>query len=132
MALFDSLAALFDQAAATRSTADSSPVYLAFRTAVERDVTSDRTVAHYAQLIGYSERTVTRACLKTTGQTAKQVLINRLVLEIQRRLTQTTDAIAEISMQLGFSEPTNFTKFFVRHAGVTPRAFRQKQRVPAR
>ena len=126
VSLFDSLAALFDQSAASRNSGSASPIYLAFRTAVERDVTSSRSVAHYARSIGYSERTVTRACLRATGLTAKQVVTNRLVLEVQRRLTRSDDSLADISQQVGFSEPTNFSKFFVRHTGVTPSAFRQE------
>lgn len=34
-------------------------------------------------------------------------------------------AVAEIAHQLGFSESTNFVKFFRRQLGVTPTAFRQ-------
>jgi AraC-like DNA-binding protein len=33
--------------------------------------------------------------------------------------------IAEIGFRLTFQDPTNFTKFFKRFAGVTPRAFRK-------
>ncbi len=122
--LYDSLAALFDRSAQRATPTEASPTYVAFRTAIERDVSRRRDVAHYAKLIGYSERTVTRACLRATGQTAKQVLIGRLVLEAKRLLNRTDSPIATISEQLGFSEPTNFTKFFVRHAGSTPSEFR--------
>ncbi len=120
IALFDALAALFDHSAESGQPAGASPIYVAFRAAVESDVSRRRDVAHYAQLISYSERTITRACLRATGQTAKQVLISRLVLEAKRLLTQTDDSIAAISQSVGFTEPTNFTKFFVRHAGTTP------------
>ncbi len=129
VALFESLAALFDQSAGTSGPEGRSSVYLAFRSAIEADLAdpgalSDRSVAHYAQLIGYSERTLTRACQAATGQTAKQVLTGRLVLEAKRLLSQTEDSVTEIAVHLGFSEPTNFTKFFVRQAGATPRQFR--------
>jgi AraC-like DNA-binding protein len=123
VSLFESLAALFDQAA-TETATDTTPVYLAFRAAMEQDLARHHDVAHYARLLGYCERTLTRACLQSTGQTAKQVLINRLVLEAKRLLSQTDHSVADVSDLVGFTEPTNFTKFFARHTGTTPSRFR--------
>lgn len=124
VSLYDALVALFERSARDRLPTETSELYVAFRAAVERDVTRHRDVAHYASQIGYSERTVTRACVRATGRTAKQVLIDRVVLEAKRLLARTDEPIGAIAEQIGFSEATNFTKFFARHAGVTPVAFR--------
>ena len=125
IALFDALMAIFDQAAHVgRLDARLSEVYMAFRGAVEADLTTSHDVTDYARRLGYSARTITRACQQATGQTAKGVLNDRLVLEAKRLLIHTDTPAATISAQLGFSEPTNFTKFFIRNAGQTPSAFR--------
>lgn len=42
-----------------------------------------------------------------------------------RRLTNSTASLAEISDELGFSQPAHFTRFFAQHTGVTPSTFRQ-------
>jgi AraC-like DNA-binding protein len=122
--LFAVLLALNDQA---QTDTDNSPlpeVYVAFRNAIEADLTHRHSVIDYARQIGYSSRTITRACQQAAGQTAKRVLTDRLVLEAKRLLVHTDAPAATISAQLGFSEPTNFTKFFTHNTAQTPSAFR--------
>ncbi|MEK6803620.1 MAG: helix-turn-helix transcriptional regulator [Nitrospirota bacterium] len=81
-------------------------------------------VQHYARRLGYSESTLSRACVACEGRTAKVVIDRRVALEAQRLLAYSRATVAQISYQLGFSEPTNFVKFFVRMTGGTPTAFR--------
>jgi AraC-like DNA-binding protein len=83
-----------------------------------------RSIGSYATDLGYSPRTLTRACLRATGRTAKQVLDEQLLLEAGRRLAHTDRAVSEIASELGFTEATNFTKFFIRLSGKPPRAWR--------
>lgn len=128
IALFDALVALFDQAHAETKDTHLPEVYVAFRNAIETDLTHRHDVVGYARHLGYSARTITRACQQATGQTAKRILTDRLVLEAKRLLVHTDTPAAAISAQLGFSEPTNFTKFFTRNTAQTPSAFRQFQR----
>ena len=129
VALFDGLLALFDQAHAASNDNSLPDVYVSFRNAIEADLTHQRNVIDYARDIGYSARTITRACQLATGQTAKQVLTDRLVLEAKRLLVHTEATAASISAELGFSEPTNFTKFFTRNTEQTPSAFRVAHRI---
>jgi AraC-like DNA-binding protein len=49
-----------------------------------------------------------------------------VLLEAKRLLAHSTASVAAVAHQLGFSEATNFVKFFRRNAGVTPKAFRQR------
>jgi AraC-like DNA-binding protein len=42
-----------------------------------------------------------------------------------QRLLHSTASVAEIAHQIGFSESTNFVRFFRRGLSVTPPAFRQ-------
>lgn len=126
--LFAVLLALFDQADTDTNATPLPEVYIAFRHAIETDLTHRHSVADYARRIGYSARTVTRACQRATGQTAKRVLTDRLVLEAKRLLVHTDTPAAGIAAELGFSEPTNFTKFFTRNTTQTPSAFRSLHR----
>ena len=126
VALFAALVALFDQSVTESGDDDLPAPYVAFRDAVEIDLTHRHSVGDYARAIGYSARTVSRACRRVTGQTAKRVLDDRLVLEAKRLLVHTDMTAATIGAHLGFSEPTNFTKFFTRYTTVTPGAFRQQ------
>ncbi len=58
------------------------------------------------------------------GQSPKEVIDERVAVEAKRLLTHTADPIATIGAGLGFSEATNFTKFFTRVVGVPPHDFR--------
>jgi AraC-like DNA-binding protein len=111
-----------------RGPAERNDAYVRFRIEVDKDFTQTRRVEEYAERMGYSVRTVTRACLAATGRSAKQVIDDRVTLEAMRLLAVTDDPIADIGRRLGFPEPTNFGRFFHREAGTSPGAFRTAQR----
>ena len=103
-------------------------VYTRFRSELERSYASTRRAEDYARRLGYSVKTLTRACLSATGQPVKQIIDSRVALEAQRLLAHTDQPVATIARRLGFSEPTNVGKFFTRHTGITPGEFRLAQR----
>ncbi len=128
VAMFAALVALFDQAHVSVDDDNLPEVYVAFRRAVEIELTAHHDVVDYAELLGYSARTISRACQQVTGQTAKGVLTDRLILEAKRLLVHSDSSAAAIAIELGFSEPTNFSKFFTRNTGLTPAAYRSQNR----
>ena len=103
-------------------------VYARFRTELERSYATVRRAEDYARRLGYSVKTLTRACTAATGQSVKHVIDGRVALEAQRLLAHTDDPVAAIARRLGFSEPTNFGKFFTRQTGTTPGGFRSAHR----
>ncbi|SPJ32174.1 helix-turn-helix domain-containing protein [Kushneria phyllosphaerae] len=84
------------------------------------------TVPQMAADVGISSAHLNELCRALAGRSALQLLHDRLLLEARRQLTYTRHSVAAISDQLGFSEPGYFTRFFKRHTGETPRAFRQR------
>jgi methylphosphotriester-DNA--protein-cysteine methyltransferase len=50
----------------------------------------------------------------------------RAMLEAQRSLLYGNLSIGEVGYALGFSDPAYFTRFFTRHAGRSPAAFRRQ------
>lgn len=79
----------------------------------------------YADQLGCSDSTLNRACLAMSGKTAKRLQDERTLLEAKRMLVHSPMPIADIGHLLGFSEATNFVKFFGRLARMTPLQFRQ-------
>ncbi|MET8370560.1 helix-turn-helix domain-containing protein [Micromonospora profundi] len=102
-----------------------------FSREVEHGYQGTRRVEDYAIALGCSVRTLTRACLAVTGRSAKQVIDERVALQAGRLLAATDEPIAQIGRQLGFSEPTNFGRFFTRETGTSPGAFRAAREQPA-
>lgn len=94
--------------------------YLHFRKGIEQRLHERPTVVDIARDLGYSSRTLDRACQQVSGQTAKQVLDQRLALEIRRLLTHTDRPIARIAADFGFHDPSNFSKFTRRSLGELP------------
>ncbi|MDY7090743.1 MAG: helix-turn-helix transcriptional regulator [Actinomycetota bacterium] len=101
-----------------------SRTYTRFRGLLEAGHPHSRRVEDYAEELGCSVRTLTRACLSVTGRTAKQVVDDRVALEARRLLACTPLSVAEVGRHLGFPEPTNFGRFFHREVGMSPGQFR--------
>ncbi len=104
---------------------EESSLYRLFRTELERTFSQTRKVRDYATRLGYSEKSLYRAAVCSTGVTPKQLIDHRVALEAQRLLVHTDRPLKSIAHDLGFSEPTNFTKFFKRMVGRSPEEFRR-------
>jgi AraC-like DNA-binding protein len=107
-----------------RPSVGTQQVYRLFEAEMEQHFRSHRSVAEYARRLGYSESTLNRACRAATGQSAKVLLDRRLAMEAARMLVHSSASVAEVGHALGFSEPTNFNRFFVRLVGATPLGFK--------
>ncbi|QFR01144.1 AraC family transcriptional regulator [Streptomyces phaeolivaceus] len=110
-----------------RPPAAAQEPYRLFQHELERSFTVLRQAHDYAARLGYSLKTLNRACQRATGHTAKHLIDARVTLEAKRLLAHTDLPVAAITHRLGFTEPTNFAKFFLRTTGRTPGAFRGAQ-----
>ena len=59
------------------------------------------------------------------GINAKAHIDRRVALEAKRLLVHTNHSVESIAARLGFSESTNFVKFFKRVESLTPSSFRR-------
>lgn len=108
--------------------ARDSAILARFRQEIDLRYAQTRQVEDYARLLGCSVRTLTRASLAATGRTAKQLVDERVALEAKRMLAESDLSVAEVGHRLGFSEPTNFGRFFTRIVGIPPGQFRTQAR----
>lgn len=106
--------------------AGASALVRSFEGLLERKHDTQRGVSWYAAKLGVSPRTLARACDAALGTGPKRHIDARLGLEAKRRLISTSTSVDDLSQSLGFSEPTNFVKFFRRMAGLTPQEFRRQ------
>ena len=98
-----------------------------FEAEVERHFRQTRTVSEYARRLGYAERTLARAAQAVAGSSPKSLIDGRVLLEAKRLLVHTGLGVGQIAAYLGFSEPTNFTKFFRRGTRLSPEGFRGQE-----
>jgi len=64
--------------------------------------------------------------LKYHSKSPLKVIGERICLEGQRLLRFSDQNMNEISDTLGFIEPSHFSKFFKKHTGLSPIAYRRK------
>ena len=98
--------------------------FKAYRRLVEENYSSVRSVENYAGMMNVSTKTVNQAVRRVAGMSAKQLIIDRIILEIKRYLSQGELLNYEIADTLGFDEAANMTSFFTRHVGLSPKEFR--------
>ena len=99
--------------------------YRLFIQLLEQTFATEHQLQYYAKRLGYSQSAISRACVSAEGRSAKSVISARILLEAKRLLAHSDASVASVAHQLGFSEPTNFVKFFRKGAGLTPARFRQ-------
>lgn len=105
-------------------TGQGTEIVRAFEEILERHYRSRLTAERAATLLGWSARTLSRACLDAFGHSPKELIDARVLLEARRLLAGTDDSVATIARHLGFTDPSAFGLFFRRLDGGTPRAFR--------
>lgn len=102
-----------------------------FRRELEFHYIDTRSVADYAAMVGCSAKTLTRATNRLLGQTPKQIIDARVTYAAIRLLSNTEISINWIATKLGFSQQSNFAKFFGRQVKMTPVAYREAFRAGA-
>lgn len=95
-----------------------------FKKLVDQHFTDWKTVTDYSSFLGISAKHLTEVIKIETGNTALQMIHERLLLESQYLLKHTTNSIKECAYQLGFESPSYFTRFFKNNTGINPNAYR--------
>ena len=96
----------------------------ALRKLVEEHFRRERLIAFYADALAMTPDRLNDHVKRVTGVTAGHLIRQRVLTEAKRQLVFTNQAIQEIAYDLAFSDPSHFTRFFRKHTGLTPQAFR--------
>lgn len=91
-----------------------------FRALVDRHFAEQLPISFYAARMGVTAKTLTRMCRTRFGCSPKQYLHRRLLLEAQRLLIYGSATVAHIANDLGFTDPSYFTRFYRRMTGRLP------------
>lgn len=97
-----------------------------FETMLEEHFLEHLSVAEYAQLLSITPTHLSRVLRASTGQPASAIIENRIVREARRNLAFSNLTITEISYQLGYEDPSYFSRVFKRVTGQSPRDYRRK------
>ena len=92
---------------------------------VEAHYREHLSIEAFAARLNVQSLQLNQLCRALSGQTALQVVHQRLLLEARRSLVYTRMSIGQLSDSLGFSDPTYFARWFKRLSGQTPNAYRR-------
>jgi AraC-like DNA-binding protein len=83
-----------------------------FRLLVEKNFNKWHKVSDYAEQLNITSDYLNNVIKSTIGKTAKDFIQERIILEAKRLGLHTQLATKEIAYQLGFDDPSHFSKFF--------------------
>ncbi|MBU2020080.1 MAG: helix-turn-helix domain-containing protein [Bacteroidetes bacterium] len=98
-----------------------------FKSLVEAKYTITRNVKDYAEMMLISTKLLNQVVKAFTLNTVKTFIDDYIILEAKRSISISGLSLKEIAFSLGFDEATNFTKFFKKKVGISPKEFRDQQ-----
>ena len=99
--------------------------YQRFLTLLEASFTTHHNVAHYAAELRMSPRQLSDLSSRVVGKTAKQSIVDRLVLEAKRHLQFTSWSVKQIAYALGYLSPYYFSQAFKKATNQSPSEYRK-------
>jgi len=97
-----------------------------FRQLVELRYREHWSIRRYADTLGVTEDRLHAVCIRNAGHPPRAIIFDRLVQDACLRLQQMDVPIEQIAFSLGFKDPGYFNRFFKRHMGVPPGAYRRQ------
>jgi len=91
-----------------------------FEALVETSYRAHRPLGFYATQLNCTVRTLARQVKEQRGLTPMQLINRRLMLEARRLLRFTNARCAEVAAELGFEDPSYFSRFYRRMTGQCP------------
>lgn len=102
-----------------------------FNVLVEEHFKSLKQVADYAALMNRSPKTLTNVFRQYKSKSPLQVIHDRIVLEARRMLIFTDKTAKEIAWDLGFEDPSQFSRFFKKNNLLSIQDFKEKHKIIA-
>jgi AraC family transcriptional regulator, transcriptional activator of pobA len=96
-----------------------------FKQLVNNFYLEKRTVEEFAEMLGVTPNYLSQVIKELTGKNALSFISDRIIQEAKSIIQFTGMGMADIAGQLNFTDPANFGKFFKKHTGLTPMAFRK-------
>ena len=99
-----------------------------FKEYVTKDIRKSRTVKYYADKLNITSRRLSKATQSVLGKTPKDVLTDFVIAQFKWQLLYTDVSIKEIGREYGFLDENNFSSFFAKEVGITPKEFRKARK----
>ncbi|MBS1541915.1 MAG: helix-turn-helix domain-containing protein [Bacteroidetes bacterium] len=92
---------------------------------VEKHFRSLHRVTDYADMLNKSPKTLSNVFKALGDRTPLQIIHERIILEAKKLLLYTDKSVKEISFELNFPDPVQFSRLFKNETGLTPGDFKK-------
>lgn len=96
-----------------------------FMELIETHIITHKHVSQYTELMLLSPYQLNQMTKTVVGKTASQLINEQIILEAKRFLIATPDQVKEVADHLGYEDVSYFIRFFKKHTGHSPDAFRR-------
>ncbi|PHN02363.1 helix-turn-helix domain-containing protein [Flavilitoribacter nigricans] len=95
-----------------------------FKQLLNKHAKDHKSVAFYAKTLGVSENYLNRCVKAHYRKSCKQIILETAVLQSQILMLETPKDISEIAFEMGFADPSYFSRVFKKVTGQTPSQFK--------
>ncbi|HPI08757.1 MAG TPA: helix-turn-helix transcriptional regulator [Saprospiraceae bacterium] len=92
---------------------------------LDKHITTHKQVSQYLDMMNLSAYQLNEITKASIGKTASDLITEHILLEAKRYLLATPNQVKDIADHLGYEDVSYFIRFFRKHAGYSPEAFRQ-------
>ncbi|GGE86598.1 transcriptional regulator, AraC family [Chishuiella changwenlii] len=97
--------------------------YIAFKIAVETQLNEHHDVQRIADQLSLTSNTLYAIVKEFGGLSPKEWITNRIMMEAQRKLQYSNLSVKELAYELGFSDPSYFSRLFKKNTGMSVRDY---------
>lgn len=91
---------------------------------LDKHMTTHKQVSQYTGLMNLSAYQLNEITKAAVGKTASEIINEQVILEAKRYLLATPNQVKDIADHLGYEDASYFIRFFKKHTGQSPEAFR--------
>ncbi len=95
-----------------------------FEKLLEQHFKKNKSPSFYADKLNITLKHLNRICNEILQKTATEVIMDRVILEIKRMLTDKQLAVNEVASAIGYDDYSYFSRVFKKQTGFSPTGFR--------
>lgn len=95
---------------------------------LEDKISQIKNASQYAELLHLSPYQLNAITKASVGKTVSDLIDEQVILESKRYLLATPNQVKDIAWDLGYEDVSYFIRFFKKHTGLSPDAFRKNFR----
>lgn len=92
---------------------------------IEANITRHKQVSDYAGMMSLSPYQLNAVTKQILGKNCSDIINEYVILEAKRQLLATSNQVGQIADGLGYDDISYFIRFFKKHTGQSPEAFRK-------